>query len=217
MSEASPRASRLPTPRWLDGRLVLGVVMVLFAVVAGARVFTAAGRYSEVYVARGALVPGEHLSTADLGVAEVRFAGTAAAYVAAGRPPLGYVVTRYVAAGELLPVAAVSAATPAVSASRFVTVPVQAGHFPDDLAHGDLVDVYETTKGTSGTTATPSLVIGNVPVDSYDDGAGSLSGTSTAAVVLAVPTAKVDVAVAAVETGSIDLVRVPVTTVAGQP
>jgi hypothetical protein len=189
--------------------------MVLFAVVAGARVFAAAGRYSGVYVARGALVPGEHLSAGDLGVVEVRFAGTAAAYVAAGQPPVGYVVTRYVAAGELLPVAAVSASAPAVSASRFVTVPVQAGHLPDDLAHGDLVDVYVTTKGTGGTAGTPSLVIGGVPVDSYDDGSGSLSGSTSAAVVLAVPTAKVDRMVAAVETGIIDLVRVPVATVEG--
>src|SRR5881275_346527 len=34
---ASGRAARLAPPRWLDTRLVLGILLVLFAVVAGAR------------------------------------------------------------------------------------------------------------------------------------------------------------------------------------
>lgn len=214
VSEDSPRASRLATPRWLDGRLVAGVVMVLFSVVAGARVVTAAGRYTQVYVARAALVPGEHLGAADLSVAQVRLPSVGPAYVAAGSPPVGYVVTRYVAPGELIPRAALSAARATVTASRFVTVPVQAGHLPDGLSHGDLVDVYVTTKITSGTTPTPALVLSSVPVDSADDESGSLSGSTAMSVVLSVPADKVARAVAAVESGTIDLVRVPASVVA---
>lgn len=187
--------------------------MVLLAVVAGARVFAAANHYTEVYVARSALVPGEHLAAADVRVGEVRLPGEAAHYVAAGAAPVGYLVTRYVAAGELVPLGAVSAAPPAVDASRFVTVPVPAGHLPGDLGHGDLVDVYVTAKDSgSDAPTTPSLVIGGVPVDAADGGTQSLSGSSAVPVVLVVPASKVSAVVAAVETGAIDLIRVPATT-----
>jgi hypothetical protein len=204
----------LATPRWLDGRLVVGVVLVLFSVVAGARVFAAAGRYTQVYVARAALVPGEHLSATDLVIGQVRLPSVGAAYVAAGVPPVGYVVTRYVAPGELVPRGALSASPVMVTASRFVTLPVQPGHLPDGLSHGDLVDVYVTAKSTTATPPAPVLVLTAVPVDSADDGSGSLSGVTAMSVVLSVPTAKVSRAIAAVEAGTIDLVRVPTSVVA---
>jgi hypothetical protein len=208
--EASPRASRLATPTWLDGRLVLGVVLVLLAVVAGARIFAGASRYTEVYVARNPLVPGEHLRADDLSVGQVRFSGEGGAYVAAGKPPVGYVVTRYVAAGEFVPVAAVSARPADALASRFVTVPVQPGHLPADLGQGDLVDVYLTAKQSSGApTPTPSRVLSSIAVDSATGGSPALAGGSMVAVVLVVPAARVTDVVHAVESGTVDLVGVP--------
>jgi hypothetical protein len=201
---------RLATPSWLDLRLILGVLLVLGSVVVGARVVTAADHLTPVYVARSALVPGQHLQQGDVAIGEVRFDGGAAAYVAAGVPPIGYVVTRYVGAGELLPADAVSADPGSLEASRFVTVPVSPGHLPADLARGDLVDVYLTTKSGLGRTPNPPRrVLAAVPVDAYDDGSSSLSGSDVAAVVLAVPVAEVERTVAAVEGGDIDLVGVP--------
>jgi hypothetical protein len=219
VSDASPRASRLATPRWLDARLVLGVVLVLLAVVAGARVFASAGRFTEVYVARNALVPGEHLDSGDLSVGQVRFSGQGGSYVAAtGDPPVGYLVTRYVGAGEFVPLRAVAATATAAADSRFVTVPVTPGHLPDDLGHGDLVDVYLTPKvGSEARVPAPTRVLASVAVDSYDDGSQSLSGGSTVAVVLAVPSASVVLLIHAVESGTIDLVRVPATAAAAAP
>jgi hypothetical protein len=188
--------------------LVLGVLLVLVSVVAGARVFATADRYSEVYVARAALVPGEQVHAGDLTVGRVRFAGQGAAYVAAGREPVGYVVTRYVAAGELIPAAALTdRATPSTQ-SRLVTVPVAAGHLPEDLEHGDVVDVYVTAKSAGGARA-PSKVLSAAPVDTVGDGSGSLSGSIGVAVGLVAPPADVVALVAAVEGGTIDLVRVP--------
>jgi hypothetical protein len=211
VSDGSPRASRLATPRWLDARLVLGVVLVLVAVVAGARVFAAAGRYTKVYVARHALVPGEHLDASDLSVGQVRFSGEGASYVAVGGvAPAGYLVTRYVAAGELVPLTALSASASAAAASRFVTVPVMPGHLPADLVHGDLVDVYVTAKVAAGDKVPPpTQVLSSVSVDSDGGGSQSDSVGSTVAVVLAIPAAKVATIVHAVESGTIDLVQVP--------
>jgi hypothetical protein len=216
--DASPRASRLPTPSWLDARLLLGVVLVLLAVVAGARIFAAADHYTEVYVARTALVPGEHLNADDLSVGQVRFGSGGGSYIAAGHDPIGYLVTRYVGPGELVPLDALAAKPIAGSASRLVAVPVEPGHLPSDLGHGDLVDIYFTQKSGSGTNVpTPTEVVSSVPVDSYDDGSRSLSGATAASVVIAVPRDQVVDVVHAIESGTVDLVRVPASAAALAP
>jgi hypothetical protein len=203
-----PKATRLSPPRWLDARLGLGVLLVLFAVVAGARVFAAADHYSLVYVARHDLVPGERLSADDLDVGRVRLTGQASLYVGTGAPPVGYVVTRYVGARELLPAAALTA-TPATN-GRFVTVPVTPGHLPPDLGRGSLVDVYLTPKtGAGADVPAPSLVIAGAAVQSRVGGSRTFGGDSTLSVVLAVPSDRVADVVRAVESGTIDLVAVP--------
>ena len=205
MSEASsPRAARLGTPR------LLGVLLVLLAVVAGARVFAAADRYSRVYVAKHDLVPGERVTAGDLTVGRVRLDGQGSLYVAAGAPPVGYVVTRYVGAHEFLPVAALAAGAQKDADTRFVTVPVAAGHLPPGLTRGALVDVYLTPKAAAGAPVPPpTLVLDNAAVQSREGGSRSFGGEATLSVVLAVPVDRVIDVVHAVESGTIDLVAVP--------
>jgi hypothetical protein len=205
----SPRAARLAPPRWLDARLAVGVLLVLVAVVAGARVFAAADNMTTVYVAAHDLVPGQHVAADDVAIGRVHLDGQGGYYVAASAaPPVGYVVTRFVGAHEFVPAGALSAQ--AATDSRFVTVPVQPGHLPGELARGDLVDVYLTAKAAAGAAVpAPRLVLSAVPVESREGGARTFSGNATLAVVLAVPRADVADLVQAVESGTIDLVTVP--------
>jgi len=169
---ASPTAHRLTRPSWLDTRVVLGLLLLLTSVVAGARVFAAADRYSTVWVARHALVPGEQLRPGDLAIGRVHFDGESRAYVATGSLPAGYLVTRYVDAGELLPRAALTGNPTAVNASRLVTLPVASGHLPAALGRGDEVDVYLTTKTAAGGASPPSLVLPAAVVDSVETNGG---------------------------------------------
>lgn len=202
------RATRLGAPRWLDGRLVIGVLLVLFAVIAGARVFASADHYSLVYVAKHDLVPGERLTADDLTTGRVRLAGDGSRYVAVHVAPVGYVVTRYVGARELLPAAALSADV--ATAGRLVTVPVTPGHLPPGLGAGSLVDVYLTPKAGAGASVPPpTLVIAGAAVQSRSGGARAFGGESTLSVVLSVPAEQVADVVRAVESGTIDLVQVP--------
>lgn len=207
---ASPRAARLATPSWLDLRLVAGVLLVLLAVVAGARVFAGADRSSPVLVARHALVPGERLTAADLAVGRVRLGGASGRYLSASAaPPVGYVVLHYVGADELVPLAALSPSADGAK-TRQVTVPVQPGHLPPDLDRGSLVDVYLTPKTSAGAAVpAPTLVLAGVPVDSRQGGARTFSADSALSVVLDVPAASVAALVHAVESGTLDLVAVP--------
>ena len=205
----SPRATRLAAPRWLDARLALGVLLVLASVVAGARLLAAADDRAAVLVARRDLVPGQHLSADDFTVGQVQLADRAGQYVAAGAPPIGYVVTRFVGAGELLPAQAVAAGAVAAD-SRYVTVPVQPGHLPGDLARGDLVDVYLTRAAAAGADVpAPTLVLSGVPVRTTGGGSRVFGSSSTLSVELEVPKDRVSALVQAIESGTIDLVAVP--------
>jgi hypothetical protein len=205
---ASPRATRLSLPRWVDARVALGVLLVLLSVVAGARAFASAGRLTGVYAAAHDLVPGTRIGPGDLTVTRVRLDGDGGSYVAAGAAPIGYVVTRFVGSDELVPGAALASSPP--HPTRLVTLPVQPGHLPADLGHGDLVDVYLTPKVAAGTQVPmPTLVLSSVAVDDRDSGSRTFGGDSSLAVVLAVPADRVRAVVHAVESGTLDLVRVP--------
>lgn len=231
-SPASPRASRLATPSWLDGRLVLGVLLVLVAVVVGARVLSTADRSQLVWAASGNLTIGSELSGDDLVATRVRLFDASTRYLDASVPaPVGYVLARQVGKGELLPDDALR--KPQVDVDyRSVTVPIDPGHFPPDLRAAQKVDVWVTPgrqAGGAAPSARPSPSPGAVPLKgaqlvlqqltvaigpSTDAGLGS---SSARAVVLQVRPRDVGALVSALSLGSLDLVRVPRAVEAGNP
>ena len=68
----SPRASRLPRARWLDTRLLLGVLLVLLAVVLGAKVLADADERVEVWSVTRDLGSDTVLTSSDVTVTAVR-------------------------------------------------------------------------------------------------------------------------------------------------
>jgi hypothetical protein len=140
----SPRASRLATPGWLDGRLVLGVLLVLVSVVVGARVLSAADRSTLVYALQADMAAGSEVLPEDVRPVRVRLFDNAEEYLSAELPlPPGYVLRRAVGAGELLPREAV-APTGAEVDYRVVSVAVEPGHYPSSLDPRQQVDVWVT-------------------------------------------------------------------------
>ena len=230
---ASPRASRLSAPGWLDGRLVLGLLLVLVSVVVGARVLSSADRSTLVWAASKELTAGTLLVEGDLEPVRVRLFESAGQYVGAGgRPPVGYVVRRGLGAGELLPQGALH--SPERDAEvRLVTVPVEAGHYPPTLRDDQRVDLWVTPQldaetepagdpATATATATPAgpaadalvlrgaqqvlsqVVVAAGPVRDELAAAGG-----TVPIVLQVRPEDVDEVVSAMGLGRLDLVRVP--------
>jgi hypothetical protein len=214
---ASPKANRLATPGWLDARLVLGVLLVLVSVVVGARVLSSADRSQTVWGAKHDLAPGAQLGADDLIRIRVRLFGDDTKRYISGRGPgpVGYLLRRGVGAGELLPFQALGKPGDDVQ-FRHVTVPVERGHLPPDLAEDSQVDVYVSPERKAGATpaapsdVAPRLVVRNVTVlqrprvSSFAGG-----GTSDEAVVLLVRPADVTLLLAAMSEGRIDLVGVP--------
>ena len=211
----SPPAGRLATPSWLDTRLVLGVLLVLVSVVVGARVLAAADRTQLVWAAARDLAPGTVLQEDDLRPVEVRLLSARDGYLGApSRDYVGYVVERELLAEELVPVRALVAPDDGGTELRLVSVPVEPGRYPSDLARAQRVDVWSTPD--DGTAPAPSedagsrLVLEAVPVAREASGGSALTGGSgEQAVVLAVAPDDVAGLVAAMASGRIDLVRVP--------
>jgi hypothetical protein len=209
----SPAAKRLALPRWLNVRLGVGVLLVLLSTLLGARALAGTDRGQLVWAANRALPAGYALTARDVAPVRVRLGSASARYVAAlGPAPTGYLLDRAVAAGELVPRAALMAAADASPQRRVVAVPVESGHWPHGLGPGDLVDVYATARSSGGAaTGQAVLVLAAVPVQSVpsdDAGIFGRAGATTSAVELSTPSSDVPALVAAVESSSIDLVRV---------
>jgi hypothetical protein len=220
-SPASPRASRLPTPGWLDARLVLGVLLVLVSVVVGARVLSTADRSTLVWAATTDLTAGSQLDRDDLEPVRVRLFESSARYLAAdGEPPVGWVLQHGVGAGELLPQEALSRPGTDVD-FRLVTVPVEAGHYPPGLREQARVDLWVTPElaapDTAPAPATPAglvlrgaqQVLSSVVVVDAPAPDELAVGASAVPVVLQVRPDQVDEVVSAMGLGRLDLVRVP--------
>lgn len=209
---SSPAARRLSPPRWLDARLLLGIVLVLGSVAAGTRLVASLGDTQMVWAVTADLAAGTRLTGEHLDRVEVRLTGELPArYLdASGRPPVGYVLTRPLASGELVPAAAVAAPNEAGEERRYVTVPVQQHHFPGDLRAGEVVDVYVTV-ARDDAEPVAALVGASVTVAAiHGDGRGGFGGVSSGVtgIELSVPAADAPVLVEALQTGPVDVVRV---------
>jgi hypothetical protein len=190
----SPPATRAPQRTWKDPRLVVGIALVAACVLVGARLLATADDTVAVWAARGALTEGASLTATDLRRESLRFgsSGLAERYVSADSPPPdGMVLTREVAAGELLPRAALGPAERVDLAEIPIAVPAEA--VPTTLRAGEVVDVWVTpADARSGTGAVPraSLVLGQVRVLAVPQGGSALGPSVTRQVLIGLPVAE---------------------------
>lgn len=199
-----PAPRRVRPPRWLDLRVVLGVLLVLGSVLLGARIVSAADATVRVWAAAGDLAPGTALAPGDLVAVDVRLDATADAYLSAASRPEGRVLARAVGAGELLPRSVLEEPADQVQ----LALPVQAGYVPPGLDRGQLVDVYAVADPALGAGQTAggsvTIVVRRAPVQ-------AISGRSEG--VLSTPTTVVQVVVAVPADRAADVL----TAVGGRP
>ncbi|SEO71528.1 SAF domain-containing protein [Trujillonella endophytica] len=195
-----PVPRRVRAPRWLDLRLVLGVLLVLVSVLVGARVVAAADTTVPVWAASGDLAAGTVLSAGDLVAVDVRLDDVAARYLATSTRPEGRTLGRAVRSGELLPGSALEEAPDLVQ----IALPVQAGFVPPGLDRGRIVDVYAVADPAAGASGTAdgqvTLVVGSAPVQAVSGrNDGVLSGSlTTVQVVVSVAADTADEVLAAI-------------------
>ena len=184
-----PTPRRVRPPRWLDLRLVLGVLLVLGSVLLGARVVGAADATVPVWAAADDLAPGTELTADDLVSVDVRLDATADVYLSTGTRPEGRVLARAVRAGELVPRSVLEGPAEQVQ----LALPVQAGYVPPGLDRGQLVDVYAVADPAVGATGVAdgsvTLVVRRATVQAISGRSDGVLSTPTTAVqvVVAVP------------------------------
>lgn len=197
-------ANRLRAPSWRDPRLLVGLLLVLGSIVAGARLIESFDHRVPVYAASVALAPGQAVRDDQLARVEVELGGQAERYLsAAAALPAGWVALREVKAGELIPRSALGRAD---QVGKPVMLPVD-----QDAARligpGDLVDVWVNTRkpgvASSGPEAygTPVRMLTQAAVSRVPDpGAGRMVATrGTVGVQVMVPAEQVERLIAAVD------------------
>lgn len=181
MKEAVAVAGRLRRPGWSDPRLLIGVALIAISVVAVTWLLRTADATTGHYAARSTLTPGTVITADDLVIADVRVDDH---YVEVDRvDPTGMVVTRTVAAGELIPTAALTSEHD----YDMRPVAIRPSQPAAGLERGSVVDVWITTVDPQG-VATSDVVAEGVIVDGVDDGGGALgvAGGQTVHVLVAV-------------------------------
>jgi hypothetical protein len=167
---ASPPAARHKLPSWLDLRLVLGVILVLVSVLAGAKLVSSADKTVRVWAARADLAAGTVLTDGDVRAVRVRLVDNAEQYLAVTRSPAGQTLRRDMGRDELIPAAALGAKP----CGMLVSIPVGAQHVPSTVAKGYRVDVYATAKSGSKETV---QVLRAVTVQAVQRPRGGLVGS----------------------------------------
>lgn len=187
MSDDGVQVQRLRRPSWRDPRLGVGVLLVAGSVALGSWAVAQADQTVDVYVAVGALTPGDRLDDAQLRAQAVRPDGLEDAYLRADTTVLDdAVVTRVVGAGELVPAAAVGRA--ADIEVRPVVISVT-GTPPSGVDKGAAVDLWLTSPvppGSQGDAerAAPTLLAGALVVAEVLEGDSLFSGAGSAVQVL---------------------------------
>jgi hypothetical protein len=163
---------------------VLGLVMVLGSGATGAWLLDSADESVAVWAARQPLVAGTALTQAELAPVDVQLDAATAPYLA-GPIPEGYVVTRPVGAGELVPARAVAPAVEMSSQVRHVAVAVSPESLPGSLDTGDRVDVWVVPDALSASPqAGAEIVVRDAPVASLAAGDTGLTARAAESVIL---------------------------------
>lgn len=139
----SPPANRLRRARWRDPRLWLGTLLVLTAVVVGAKVLAAADNTVPVWSLDHAASAGMAITQDDLRVTQVHFTGSGSEelyWLGGDALPSPAYLTRDVGPGELLARSALS--TDSTTVPHQLPLAVAAAGAPSDLVPGDHVEVW---------------------------------------------------------------------------
>lgn len=174
---------------WFDPRFAIGLALVVASVVGVYAIVASTDRTSAVYAARAGLAIGDKIDATDLVITRVRLGEAGELYLSPGRlPRAGLVVTRTVAAGELLPVSSVG--TSAGVSVTSVVVDLQ-GKLAASIGPGSVVDVWAARQGEQGQFGPPVVLVAQASVVRIVDQASLIATDGAQSLEILVPKGKV--------------------------
>lgn len=181
----------MKSKRWIDPRLIIGVVLVAISIASVAFVVTQSNRTIEVWVASDRVAAGETITASDVALARVQLDAQADLYHPHDDSPVGLVVTRSMMPGELIPRSAV--VEEAFAESTKIVVPL-GSNTATDLARGDVVDVWAAAPAEDRSTGfgEPGLLVDDAVVVAVHEQEGLLSTSGAVQVELLIPNAETE-------------------------
>lgn len=170
---------------WVDPRLAIGVVLIAASVVGVFGIVSVADASEHVLSARDSLTPGDRIDAGDLVSTQVRMQGATDLYLVGDDIPAeGLIMTKAVAAGELVPASAVGSAAGLRLASVVVVVD---GELSASLDAGATADVWAAKLEETNNYGPPSVIVAGATVVRLIDSESIVSSGNTTTVELLVP------------------------------
>ena len=190
MTSTRPRAAAVRGRRfWFDPRFAIGLLLIAASVAGVVGIVGAADSSVQVYAARDSLAPGDSIRSSDLVTTGVRLDGAGELYLVPGDlPDDGLVVTRAIARGELVPAAAVGAASGTRLASVVVGV---SGELAESVGPGSTVDVWSAKQTGTGGFEPPVVVVSSANVVRLVEQEGFVVDRESVSVEILVPRSRV--------------------------
>lgn len=173
----------------VDPRLIIGMALVAASVAGVFFVVSSADESVQVYAARDTLTPGDRVGPDDLVTRSVRLEEVGGLYLLPGDLPSGgFVVTRAVVEGELVPASAVGSVDGLLFTSVVLDV---AGELAASIGSGSTVDVWAAQEVSNAVYGPPVVIVADAGVVRLVESDSIVGGGRTTAVEVLVPKAKV--------------------------
>ncbi|WP_339619644.1 SAF domain-containing protein [uncultured Salinibacterium sp.] len=173
----------------LDPRLAIGIVLVVASVVGVVSIVAAADDSTEVYAAASTLTPGDRVLSSDLVVRNVKLNEATDRYIARGElPPEGFIATRPIEAGELVPTSSLGSHD-GLSLTSVVVSPH--GGLSGTVTPGASVDVWASAETESGEYGAPGVIISGAIVVRLLEDDSLVTSAQGSAIELLVPRSRV--------------------------
>ena len=170
---------------WFDPRFAIGLALVAASVIAVGVIVARAEQSVTVYTARHTLAVGDSIDVADLVPTSARFPDADSLYLTPSRLPAdGAVVTRTVAAGELVPAAAVGGTAGATVTNIVVNLQ---GRLAESVVAGTVVDVWAAPQTEPTRFGPPVVLVAGAGVVRVLDDTGLISTEGAQSVEILVP------------------------------
>lgn len=173
----------------LDPRLAIGVVLVAASVVGVVSIVAATDDSTEVYAAASTLTPGDRVLSSDLVIRSVKLNEATDRYIARGELPAnGFVATRPIEAGELIPASSLGSHD-GLSLTSVVVLPQ--GGLSGSVSTGASVDVWASAEAEDGAYGAPGVIIAGAVVVGLLEDDSLVSSAQGSAIELLVPRSRV--------------------------
>ncbi|MGV8877322.1 MAG: hypothetical protein ACOH1K_07410 [Rhodoglobus sp.] len=173
----------------LDPRLAIGIVLVVASILGVVTLVATADDSIEVYAASSTLTPGDRVTGGDLVLRSVKLNESSKFYLAQGELPAeGFVATRPIGAGELIPASSLGSIE-GLSLTAVVVSP-QSG-LAETVEPGASVDVWASAQNEDGGYGAPGVIISGATVVRLIEEDSLVSSARGSALELLVPRSRV--------------------------